>query len=206
MRGSGCGGHLEGRQRTSRLRCTQAKHLACRRGIEGLALYRMVLPAVACARHRLGGFPPLDPATHAMSSSIHQSTEARAKPVRRAAVFAAALCLLMPWHLSQAKGTGIIVWPAMRGGAIVGGPYDGSVLPGKGGGMVVGGPLDGSVWPGAKGGMIVGGPLAGTVWPKAAGGMIIGGPLAGTIWPPASGGMVVGGPLDGYLIVTSRGK
>ena len=94
-----------------------------------------------------------------------------------------------------------IVWPALRGGPVIGGPYHGSVLPGKEGGMVVGGPLNGSAWPDSHGGMIVGGPLNGTVWPSSKGGTIVGGPLNGTVWPPAAGGLIVGGSLNGYLVV-----
>lgn len=119
----------------------------------------------------------------------------------RRQLLCALLCLLSPIQLSRAQEVGRIVWPALAGG-----PYHGSILPGKDGGMVVGGPLNGSAWPVSSGGMIVGGPLNGTVWPSARGGSIIGGPLNGTVWPSASGGLVVGGPLNGYLIVESPRK
>ena len=69
-------------------------------------------------------------------------------------------------QVMRAKEVRIIVWDAFSGGLIIGGPYHGSLLPGKNGGMVVGGPLNGSAWPDSKGGMIVGGPLNGTVWPR----------------------------------------
>lgn len=118
----------------------------------------------------------------------------------------ALLCLLSLIQLSRAQEVGRIVWPVLAGGPIIGGPYHGSILPGKDGGMVVGGPLNGSAWPASDGGMIVGGLLNGTVWPSARGGTIVGGPLNGTVWPPASGGLVVGGPLNGYLIVESPRK
>ena len=113
----------------------------------------------------------------------------------------AIVCLFLPIQGSLAKEVGKIVWPALSGGLIVGGPYHGSALPGKDGGVVVGGPLNGSAWPDSAGGIIVGGPLNGTAWPSAEGGIIVGGPLNGTFWPPATGGIVVGGPLNGYLIL-----
>ena len=54
---------------------------------------------------------------------------------------------------------------------------------GFGGGMVIGGPLDGSILPGINGGMIIGGPLSGTILPGREGGVVIGGPLEGTLLP-----------------------
>lgn len=83
------------------------------------------------------------------------------------------------------------------GGMIIGGPLDGTILPGGEGGMVVGGPLDGSILPGRQGGMVTGGPLDGSIMPGEQGGMVIGGPLDGSIMPGRQGGMIVGGPLDG---------
>ena len=141
-------------------------------------------------------------ATTLLRATRH-TTEVR--PSRRTAVLAV-ICLLSSVHALRAQEVRSIVWPALSGGPIIGGPYHGSILPGKDGGMVVGGPLNGSAWPDTGGGMIVGGPLNGTVWPSAQGGMIVGGPLNGTVWPAASGGLVVGGPLNGYLMVTSRKK
>jgi hypothetical protein len=62
--------------------------------------------------------------------------------------------------------------------------------------MVIGGPLNGTILPGPQGGMVIGGPLNGTIMPGANGGMVVGGPLNGTIMPGARGGMVVVGPLN----------
>lgn len=124
-----------------------------------------------------------------------------ATTIKRRTFLSALTLLTMPTETPRAADPGRIVWPALSGGPIFGGPYHGSFLPGKEGGMVVGGPLEGSQWPDAQGGMIVGGPLNGTRWPGIKGGMIIGGPLNGTVWPPASGGVIVGGPLNGYSVV-----
>lgn len=158
----------------------------------------------------------LPPAKRCGTGFFHQeletSTVQRARPLKpnlfryanlttRRMFIGSIAWLLWPISASWAADTRRIVWPALSGGPIVCGPYQGSVLPGKDGGMVVGGPLNGSVWPDAEGGMIVGGPLNGTVWPSAKGGVIVGGPLDGTVWPAASGGLIIGGPLNGYLVV-----
>ena len=55
---------------------------------------------------------------------------------------------------------------ASGGGMVVGGPLNGTIIPGNEGGMVVGGPFNGSVIPGNEGGMIVGGPMNGTIVPR----------------------------------------
>src|SRR5256885_7128219 len=55
--------------------------------------------------------------------------------------------------------------------------------------MVIGGPLDGTIMPGPNGGMVIGGPLDGTIMPSARGGMGIGGPLDGPLMPTAQGGV-----------------
>ena len=50
-------------------------------------------------------------------------------------------------------------------------------------GMIVGGPLNGTSLPGSDGGMVIGGPFNGTKLPGYGGGMIVGGPMDGTLIP-----------------------
>ena len=96
-------------------------------------------------------------------------------------------------------------WVKADSGMIVGGPLNGSILPGSEGGMVIGGPLNGSILPGSDGGMVIGGPLNGSIMPDGNGGMVIGGPLNGSILPGREGGMVIGGPLNGSILPGRQG-
>ena len=69
----------------------------------------------------------------------------------------------------------LISGPALSdGGMVIGGPLNGSILPGANGGMVIGGPLNGSIVPGERGGMVIGGPMNGSIMPGDRGGMVVG--------------------------------
>jgi len=63
---------------------------------------------------------------------------------------------------------------------------------GQDGGMVIGGPLNGTLLPGSEGGIVIGGPMNGTLLPPTAtGGMVIGGPLNGTLLPPGASPIIL---------------